>query len=52
MTPSERIDTYIAESGDWRCATLAKVRAAILAADPDIIEEWKWMGSRPGRATG
>lgn len=45
MTPSERIDTYIAETGDWRGETLAKVRAAILAADPEIIEEWKWMGS-------
>lgn len=45
MTPSENIDALIAGLTDWRGATLASVRKAILEADPDIIEEWKWMGS-------
>ena len=45
MTPSERIDRMIAEITDWRAATLATVRKTILAADREIIEEWKWMGS-------
>ena len=38
------IDGRIAELGDWRGETLAKVRAMILAADPGIIKEWKWGG--------
>jgi hypothetical protein len=45
MSPSERIDRLIAELPDWRGKTLAGVRNAILAADREIIEEWKWMGS-------
>ncbi|KJS20194.1 MAG: hypothetical protein VR78_02030 [Hoeflea sp. BRH_c9] len=45
MTPSEQIDQLIAETNDWRGETLARVRKTILAADPAIIEEWKWMGS-------
>ena len=45
MTASETIDQLIASLTDWRGETLARVRNAILAADPDIIEEWKWMGS-------
>ena len=45
MNPSERIDQLIAETTDWRGETLASVRKTILAADPEIIEEWKWMGS-------
>ena len=45
MNPSERIDQLIAGLGDWRGKTLASVRKAILAADQEIIEEWKWMGS-------
>jgi len=45
MTPSERIDRMIAEITDWRGETLAAVRKAILAADREIVEEWKWMGS-------
>jgi len=45
MTPSERIDRHIASIADWRGKTFAAVRKAILAADPEIIEEWKWMGS-------
>ena len=42
MTASERIDERIAELGDWRGETLRKVRALIKAADPEIVEEWKW----------
>lgn len=45
ITPSKQIDTLIAETADWRGETLARVRKAILAADPNIVEEWKWMGS-------
>ncbi len=45
MNPSERIDQLIAGLGDWRGKTLASVRKTILAADREIIEEWKWMGS-------
>jgi hypothetical protein len=45
MSPSERIDQLIAELTDWRGKTLASVRKSILEADPEIIEEWKWMGS-------
>jgi hypothetical protein len=40
-----RIDEKIKELGDWRGKTLAKVREIIHEADPEIIEEWKWMGS-------
>ena len=39
---STRIDQKIEELGDWRGKTLAKVRRIIHAADPEIIEEWKW----------
>ncbi len=45
MNPSERIDELIAKLTDWRGKTLASVRKSILAADRQIIEEWKWMGS-------
>jgi hypothetical protein len=45
MTPSERIDQLIAELTDWRGKTFASVRKAILGADREIVEEWKWMGS-------
>lgn len=38
------IDGRIAELGDWRGETLARMRALIHAADPDIVEEWKWRG--------
>ncbi|HWF76529.1 MAG TPA: DUF1801 domain-containing protein [Caulobacteraceae bacterium] len=43
-TPAQLIDKRIAELGDWRGETLAKVRAAIKAAVPDAVEEWKWRG--------
>ncbi|AOK29618.1 MULTISPECIES: DUF1801 domain-containing protein [Burkholderia] len=45
MNPTECIDRLIAEITDWRGETLAGVRKCILAADPAIVEEWKWMGS-------
>ena len=45
VNPSERIDALIAELTDWRGTTLARIRRSILAADREIIEEWKWMGS-------
>jgi hypothetical protein len=43
-TPAELIDGRIAELGDWRGATLARVRALIHEAIPDVVEEWKWRG--------
>ena len=45
MKPSEQIDQLIAELNDWRGKTLADLRQIIHDADPEIIEEWKWMGS-------
>jgi hypothetical protein len=45
MNPSERIDELIAGLTDWRGKTFAELRATIREADPDIVEEWKWMGS-------
>jgi hypothetical protein len=45
MNPSERIDKYISGLTDWRGKTLAEIREIIRSADPEIIEEWKWMGS-------
>jgi hypothetical protein len=41
-SPSRLIDVRIKELGDWRGKTLARLRAAIKAADPGIVEEWKW----------
>ena len=40
---SELIDKRIRELGDWRGKTLSKVRGIIKEADPDIVEEWKWV---------
>jgi hypothetical protein len=45
MNPSEHIDQLIKGLTDWRGKMLAKVRAVIHAADPEIVEEWKWMGT-------
>jgi hypothetical protein len=45
MNPSESIDQLIAGLTDWRGKTFASLRKTILEADPEIIEEWKWMGS-------
>jgi hypothetical protein len=39
------IDQRIAELGDWRGKTLARMRKLIKDADPDVVEEWKWMGT-------
>jgi hypothetical protein len=41
-SPSQLIDARIAELGDWRGETLARVRELIHQADPDVVEEWKW----------
>jgi hypothetical protein len=43
-SPSRLIDARIKELGDWRGETLARVRALIKQACPDVIEEWKWRG--------
>ena len=42
---SELISERIAELGDWRGVTLARMRQLIHEADPDVVEEWKWMGT-------
>ena len=42
---SELIDARIAELGDWRGQTLSRMRKLIHEADPDVVEEWKWMGT-------
>ena len=42
--PSRLIDARIAELGDWRGATLARIRTLIRQADPQVVEEWKWRG--------
>src|SRR5215813_8898607 len=41
----EMIDKRIAELGDWRGKTLGRMRKLIKEADPDVVEEWKWMGT-------
>ena len=43
-SPSRKIDARIRELGDWRGETLARLRALIKEADPEVVEEWKWMG--------
>ena len=43
-SPSSLIDARIEQLGDWRGKTLAHVRDLIHAADPEIVEEWKWRG--------
>jgi hypothetical protein len=46
---SARLDEWIKELGDWRGRMLAKLRAIVHAADPEIVEEWKWQkASSPG----
>src|SRR5262245_5524081 len=42
---SSLIDERIAELGDWRGATLSRMRKLIKEAAPDVVEEWKWMGT-------
>jgi hypothetical protein len=43
-SPSQLIDARIEELDDWRGKTLARVRALIKQADPEVVEEWKWRG--------
>jgi hypothetical protein len=43
-SPSELIDERVAELDDWRGDMLAKLRALIHDADPDVVEDWKWRG--------
>ena len=43
-SPSELIDARIRELDDWRGETLARIRALIREADPEVVEEWKWRG--------
>jgi hypothetical protein len=45
MSASERIDKRIADLGDWRGQRLAEIRTLIHEVDPEVVEEWKWMGS-------
>jgi hypothetical protein len=45
QSASELISKRIAELGDWRGETLARMRKLIHDADPDVVEEWKWMGT-------
>jgi hypothetical protein len=42
-SPSQLMDARIQELGDWRGETLAKVRRLIKEADPEVVEEWKWV---------
>lgn len=44
MSPSQRIDERIRELGDWRGEMLARLRAVIRQAVPDVVEEWQWRG--------
>jgi hypothetical protein len=44
QSASELISKRIAELGDWRGAVLSRMRNLIKKADPDVVEEWKWMG--------
>lgn len=45
QSASELISNRIAELGDWRGETLSRMRELIREADPDVVEEWKWMGT-------
>jgi|SRR3989454_6046598 len=45
QSASELISKRIAELGDWRGDTLSRMRKLIKEADPDVVEEWKWMGT-------
>ena len=48
-SPARLIDARIRELGDWRGETLARIRAVIRQADPEVVEEWKWKkASSPG----
>jgi hypothetical protein len=45
QSASELISNRIVELGDWRGETLGRMRKLIKEADPDVVEEWKWMGT-------
>ena len=45
QSASELISQRFAELGDWRGKTLSRMRGLIKEADPDVVEEWKWMGT-------
>jgi hypothetical protein len=45
QSPSVLISKRIAELGDWRGVILSRIRKLIKEADPDVVEEWKWMGT-------
>ena len=45
MNPSELIDKYISRLPDWRGKALSEIRDIFRNSDPEVIEEWKWMGS-------
>jgi hypothetical protein len=45
VPPSDLISNKIVELGDWRGETLGRMRELIKKADPDVVEEWKWMGT-------
>jgi hypothetical protein len=48
QSPSELIDARIEELGDWRGATLSRVRSLIKQVDPGVVEEWKWVKPSSG----
>ena len=48
MDASQEIDARIKELGDWRGATLSQLRGLIQEADPDVVEEWKWVKPSSG----
>ncbi len=45
MDPFKQIDELIADTPDWRGETMTKLRKIIHEADPDVVEEWRWMGT-------
>jgi hypothetical protein len=44
-SPSQKIDELVSELDDWRHDTFSEIRRVIQEADPEVIEEWKWMGT-------
>src|SRR5213080_1535852 len=49
QSASEQIDKRISELGDWRAETLSRMRKLIKEADPEVVEEWKWVkATNPG----
>ena len=42
MTPSQRIDQQIADLADWRGERIAQIRALVVGAEPELVEDWKW----------